>query len=271
MQIKPDMLVAWPTTLDYPAFRIHLKEYRHLFEKIIILWSNHNAYMRFAGKNIKFIEKELSELKVEFQSYREADAQPDKDWANRLYRAGFKKSTSRYVLLTQQDFIVNNKSFYDTVLTDQYSMISHFSNGCNLSNNEFTRFEPDFILIDNSILKQTSMDVSIGVHPIAGIGLDHCGVLSHEIKKICSDIKTLEEFNLFCPKDWEHLSGLTQNYSYVIKNDFSSITQPERFIKYNKDLLKVIKEVNVLPETMQLIINSANFSTLKEVFNESSC
>lgn len=250
-QVKPDLIIAWPIWLDLPGFRIQFKKYSHLFNKIIILWCNGNCHMELAAKIVPFIEKEMAIYNVEYVTYQESDKEKFQDWAARMYSAGYKRVVSEYLLMTQQDFIIHNPVLYETVFTDKYKLVSrHEGDGIQTG----FRCEPDFIYFHMPTFRKTSMNVSIGPHPVTGLALDHCGPLSYELRNLCPDEKSLEELGFVSPRDWEHLRGFTQSYGQLMANQSENILHcRSRFIQYNQDLLNIIQEVKVLPETMSLI------------------
>ena len=238
-QIKPDLAIAWPTTLDYPGFRLQLRQYRDHFAKVIIAFSNHNVFPDIHKWFPSWLEGAMAEDQVEFISWQEVEAYPAQDWAQRLSRCAWQHVTSPYMFWTQQDFLVHNPHLFQEMFDDHYQVVTHKSHYVHSN-----RYEPDCIFINMQLLRQTSMNVATSSR------YDHWGELSLELSKLQPIYKTLEDLGFYTPQDWEHLSGCTSNYAAVMfkaDNNFqgTNFHKHNRFVDYNRTILAELQKNSI--------------------------
>lgn len=251
--IKPDLIVCWPTTLDYPGFRSQLKKYRDCFAKVIIAFSNHHAFPEIHSWFPAWLEQAMVDDNVEFISWEEVQADSSPDWAQRLSNCAWKRVTSPYMFWTQQDFVVHNPTLYEKVFDDQYKLVTHLSDKTEAYRN-ISRCEPDFIFMEMDLLRQTSMDVRPDKKA------DHWGKLSLEVYKLCPEYKILEDFDLETPRDWEHFGGLSSNYGALMLGNTDIFYLRKRFIDYNRELLNSSWNVSVHPYFENIIHQAAELN-----------
>ena len=97
--IQPDLILMWPTHLDYPGFRIQLLRDRKYFNRIIIGWNNCSCDPVAAQEIIPFLEGEMSESKIDFVSQFEVGAYPSPCWVTRNIGACLRRVTSDWILI----------------------------------------------------------------------------------------------------------------------------------------------------------------------------
>lgn len=253
---KPDLFLVQPIHLDYPGFRKQLRKYRDNFAKVVIAWSNHNVLQEYSCWMVDWVQEAMKDDDVEFVPYQEVEKEASQDWGQRLYLAGMKRITSDRLLITQQDFVVRNKKFFDVILNTSSDLVTHFgrsSTSCNLTQ----RCEPDFILVNMDLWRSTSMDIS--ADPTNGY--DHFGKISIELFNASSSLATLEDLGFKSPKDWEHLGGLATNYYQIMIGQENWHSSKENFIKYNKSLLRQKwTDVPMHPKVLKILEKAANIA-----------
>ena len=247
--IKPDLLVVQPIHLDFPGFRYQVSKFRHYFNKVIIAWSQHNLEIDVCD----WVENVSKKDDITFVSWQEVQAHSAPDWGQRVISTSMNYIKSSYVLISQQDFIINNDSFFDLVLNTEADLVTHLGYKNPSTTYLEGRCEPDFILMTMDLWNRTSKNVQADP-PLH----DHWGVWSLEAKSLCKELKTLEDFDLISSRDWKHLQHLCLSYYFLMTDQIGSLPVGFRssFIEYNRFLLTLGIEIE--PQTEILIQKAAN-------------
>jgi hypothetical protein len=202
----PDILVTWPTHLDYPLFRYNMIAYQKYFRSLTIVFSNHHMekdYSNFIRANLSF---------ANFIEYKGDDP----DWRNGTVNAGLNiMPKDGHVLFLEQDFFWNDK-FLDKILEDYHDVI-YF--------NEGNRIHPAFALIKRELVDKTCRDFSAYPNTFG----DHFG-------RFFSDLIlgiNINELGAERDKDYWHMNGLSQEYINY-KND-QPFYNKEDFLCYNNE------------------------------------
>ena len=117
-----DLIITHPTNCDYPLWRDMLKEYRHRFNKVIIVFSESHDNVDF--KN--FVKQVMADDDITFLEPYQVTT--NMDWRNFAVRSGLRESTAEYVWFTEQDFFIR-KGFWKYVergIRDKADVIATF-------------------------------------------------------------------------------------------------------------------------------------------------
>lgn len=207
--MKPDVLITWPSGIDYPLCRLQLTKYRSYFNRIIISYYEH-------GKPdfIPFLKR----------------AHPDWDWVQSPQTSvswretavlkGLEKSEADYVLFTEQDFFWKNENF----LKKTFEAAEKWGT---VGIRQGTRLHPCYLLTRRYILNGTSLDFSArGQHQ------DHFSGVSQDIFSLDS-LADLSNLGLFFGRDWYHFSSMTWNLFRIKDQNCREFHEPENFLIYN--------------------------------------
>lgn len=213
MIIKPDLICAWPTHVDYPLFREYIQTTRSKLHQIVISFTD----MQTALPNYQsFIEEQLKADKVSF-------VQPlpiisGKDWRNEAVKKALEIATGDWVWFVEQDFFPA-EGFWPEVygLAQRTEAFGYYQED---------RLHPCCIFVKRELLDKTSKDFS--AYPDKGY--DHFGKLQHDL-----ELRT----NPGVLHQWtgKHLNGLSQNI-YLLQTGQEPNYNPEEFKEYCKKCLE---------------------------------
>ena len=218
--IKPDVIVSQPDNVDFPPWRAQMAKWRDSFGQILVCIYRTNYRLNLS----RFFEAELPKIGAEVLRSPPLVHSVD-DWRNIAVRLCLPKVTSDRILFLEQDFIFNNERFLPTALESSHKLLGFKERGDRLG-----RFHPAFLLVDTKLVKKTSCN--FGILPEV---LDHFGIFSRELEEQIVG-SYLEDLGLNEFQDWEHLRGLTSNYS-IVMNGGQPNHNPERFRDYNRAAL----------------------------------
>jgi len=207
--VKTDVIVTWPSGVDYPLFRLQMKIYREYFNKVIVCFYPHGfpdfrPFLRVNFSGVEFVESE---------EYREA-------WRETAVNFALNHSTSDHVLFSEQDFFIKDNHFLDTVFNEAQKTDT-------IGITQGTRLHPCFILTKRSLINQTSRDFSV-----KGQDKDHFTKFGEEIRNL-GTYKDLKDLGLYPGVDWYHLSSLTWNLFRIKDNNIREMHSTPDFLTYN--------------------------------------
>lgn len=212
---KPDIIVVYPTHIDFPLFRYQIRKYRNMFDQVIIGFSNHyrpidiREFTRDSMKSddIIFIEQSASGL----------------DWRDSMVNECLNSSTSSRVLFMEQDFIIKSPKFLEDVLSTDQTV--GFREG------NLERLHPAFLLVNRVKINNTTRNFAAKPPE-----WDHFGKFWMDLRDIGEEPILLEDLGLTSPRDWEHLAGLVHNYTLLMQGKYPNY-RVERFAEYNRECL----------------------------------
>lgn len=209
--MNTDLIEVWPKHLDYPLHRQWLKENRHRFKKVIIVFNDMNVpRLDYRG----FVQDSLIKQDVVFLDCLPADSETD--WRSKAVNMALTVSDSEWVFFTEQDF-TPLEGFWDVV--DQASKITSV-----IWVEVGGRPHPCCIFIKRDIIEQTSKNFGV-VRDIS----DHFSVFTKEIR---------DKFPVITiGGGWHHMNGLSQNLRMLQLGEEPNYNPPE-FKQYVKDCLK---------------------------------
>jgi hypothetical protein len=187
-----------------------------MFNRVIISFSNHHCPPDIR----QFIMDNMQEDRVVFV---DSSNQYHEHWYQKGMMSAIACSTSSHILFTEQDFIIKNEGLLETVF--QQDGVVGFKEA------SLSRLHPAFCYIPRDVFEKTTKDFTNN-----SPHWDNFGKITVDLDNQNVPYQTLEELGFSSPGDWEHLAGLTHNYTLLIRNE--PITyQKERFIEFNRQSL----------------------------------
>jgi hypothetical protein len=189
--MKPDLIVCWPKSADYPLFRKNVHEDREKFGKIIIVFTETNI-----GNNYReFVREVMSGDDVTF--LENPPLMPLQDWRDVAIKQALAISSSQWVFFTEQDFFPGTTfwKYVDAYISAGLQVIGV---------KQGDRIHPCCLFMSRHLLDQLNLD--FGAHPPAH---DHFGAIQKQIEGMNKPIGILPSG---C---WKHLNGLSHNMRLV--------------------------------------------------------
>lgn len=235
--IKPDLLVTWHESCDYPIARRFLKRHRDFFGKIIIYFSKHfrnPVYTPFLKESMEDLENILYLDPIEYKYGEE-------DWRDVSTNYMLKHTDSEWISSVEQDFFCRdwNKLLSKT----SEAMKENDLIGWWQENNKY--IHPSYFFIKREMLEKTNKDFS------ARSPHDHFGWIFEDVKRFGGKIKSIQEMGFADFKDSFHLGGVNDNYlNFDVKFKSNSIHREKLFYIYNYWSIKA--DISQSPEFMAL-------------------
>ncbi|RPJ79464.1 MAG: hypothetical protein EHM20_01340 [Alphaproteobacteria bacterium] len=207
---KPDVIITWPSGLDYPLCRWQLREYRSFFKDVFLTFYEHGD-----PSYEEFIAKSHPEFKCLFSPIF------NEQWREAAVCVGLRNSKSDEILFTEQDFFWKSEDFLNRVkeARGKYDIV-----GIKQGN----RLHPCFLQTSRELIDHTSCDFSV-----KGQDKDHFQKFSEEALQIGTFID-LKELGLFEGRDWYHFSSLTWNLLRIKDEDITEMHELPEFLIYNQ-------------------------------------
>lgn len=191
--MKIDLIITHPTNNDYPLWRDQIREYRHKFNKVIIVFHEANDDVSF--KN--FVRQVMIEDDITF--VETPNIMTHLDWRHYAISNALRKSDAEWVWFTEQDFFIR-KGFWKYVergMRDGADVIATYQE---------TRMHPCNIFVKREVLDQITKDFSAKPPEY-----DHFGFIQKQLEKLTKRI------DIFPENTYRHLNGLSHNFN-LIKN-----------------------------------------------------
>jgi molybdopterin-guanine dinucleotide biosynthesis protein A len=207
--IKPDVMMVWPSGVDYPLCRWQLQAYRSFFDKVIISTYDHGMpdfrpFLKQVMKKTTFVDSGID----------------NDSWRERCTLSALGESESEWVLFTEQDFLWKAEHFL-------YKIFAAAKDHDVIGIRQGERLHPCFLLVKKSTLDKTHKDFSVN-----GDGKDHFWNVSQELLKV-GKFKDIRDLGLFEGVDWYHFSSLTWNLFRIKDGDVMDFHEVNEFLVYN--------------------------------------
>jgi hypothetical protein len=209
---KPDLIVIWPDTIDYPLFREWVRNERERFAKVIVVFTATNWPFT---KMPAFIQEAMKHAGISFMP---CDPIEGRDWRDVATRQALGASDSEWVLFTEQDFFPNKNLWEELEKITNVDVIGVMQE---------KRLHPCCLFIKRQALDTTSKNFA--AHPPA---FDHFG-------QIQEDLFWAHKFNriaILDPKLYYHMNGLTHNM-FLLQSGKEITFYPEEFKDYLRKCL----------------------------------
>ena len=203
--MKPDVIVCWPRSCDYPLWRQFIRDNRERFAKVIVVFTEHDGldyreFVRSAMDDVTFLD---------------SPHEPNKDWRDVAVNAALDVSDAEWVWFTEQDFFITQPDEFweDVEESERHAVaigwrepISH-------------RWHPSSLFAKRSAIDET--DRYFGPEPV-----DHFYNFGRQ----------MEAVGPFLPITWrkpyEHLQGISQNHWLIDTGQTEGIFNEPRFRRY---------------------------------------
>lgn len=215
--IKPDLITVNPCHVDYPLFRAAIKDYRDLFNKVILTFQFFNTNTKVYAP---FIQQDLSSYDVTILNLP-LQTRERMDWRDLATNEGLRHSNSSRVLFLEQDFLIKNNNMLSVLFKQEKEVFFGEVHG---------RIHPGFMLLKRETINKTSLDFAVGE------GYDHFGKFTQELQEIGHSFPCLEDFGFNSPDDWQHLNALTYNHTQILSGA-EHLYRPEDFVIYLQQCL----------------------------------
>lgn len=245
--MKPDLLITWHESCDYPIHRMLMKRHRDFFGKIIIYFSKH-----FRGHTYTdFLKSTLSDLgNIQFLDPIEYEY-GIQDWRNISTNYMLKHTDGGWVCSWEGDFFTTD---WDKLLkaveeaSKTYDILGYKGKDHQQEYQEYLKGDyvhPAFFFIRRSLLENTSKDFSAKPSE----GYDHFGKITKDIMEMKIPIWWTQD-NGFEEAQTFHQGGINFNYLEGLKEGFK-FHRPELFYIYNWWSMKA--DIPQSPKFMELM------------------
>lgn len=226
--MKPDIVISWPTHLDYPLWREFIHENRNCFEKVIVILTQMNAGHDYRPWLQGALDKD-GVISVTNDIVEGKD-----DWRNIAVNKGLSLSNAEWVWFTEQDFLPS-KNLWEELQNAPVSDIYYAS--------QDGRMHPCCIFIKRDVLNKTSRDFS--ANPPSH---DHFGQLQKDLMNWDPPLVA----SVINPKLYTHMNGLSQNM-YLLQIGQEPNYEPDKFKEYCQKCLQITLPIH--PEVEALMEN----------------
>lgn len=218
--MKPDVIVTWPTSMDYPWWRWQMKVHREKFDKIFVVFHNQGVpnFKRWLVHNFK--EATFIDM-----------PEPGVCWRHNSINLALQLSKNPWVWFTEMDFFVKEDYFF-------VKMFEEAEKGDGAGFRQGIRYHPACLLVKRKAMDKTDCffdpaylfgdagNVLIEAH------LDHFVFFTWQLDKVAK-IKTLKKIGLKDGEDFYHMEDLTHNYDRVKVGNIDEQHRVKDFLIYN--------------------------------------
>jgi len=218
--MKPDVIVTWPTSMDYPLWRWQMEQHRDKFDKIIIVFHKQGVpdFSEWLRKNVKW-------------AYFIDMPEPGVAWRHNAINIALSLSENPWVWFTEMDFFVK-EDFYFVHMFEQAEQCD----GVALQQGD--RFHPCSTLVKRETIEKTDRffdPAYCWAHAgqvLIRAELDHFSYFTWQLEDV-GKIKTHREIGLIDGLDFYHMEDITHNYDRVKVGDVREVSAVKDFLIYN--------------------------------------
>lgn len=226
--MKPDLIVSWPDSIDYPLWREMIRNDRHRFAKVIVVFTKTNY-----GNDITQFVRESMELD-DIKFIDSPKVENGQDWRDVAVNAALLISHSEWVYFTEQDFFPNELL---------WQQVGHAlsTNAQAMGVLVGSRLHPCCLII-----KRKTLDLLNKTFGIVPDRLDHFGLIQKQMedRKIPTAILN-ENF-------YHHMAGLSHNMRLILDGQEPNHDRAD-FVEYMRKCLNVtvplMREYRILFES----------------------
>jgi hypothetical protein len=223
--IRPDLIVAWPSHLDYPLWREFIHNNRDRFAKVIVILTQMNT-----GNDYRpWLQEQLN--KDGIISITNDQVLASEDWRNVAVNKGLGLSDAEWVWFTEPDFFPQ-VGFWNVI----YAFMWQYR-AAGVKQDQ--RLHPCSLFLKRSLLNE--LDKNFGVTKDR---LDHFGLIQEQLEE-------KKEYVAIIMSDyWTHLNGLSQNM-FLLQIGEQPNYEPEKFKEYCQKSLQISLPIH--PEIKKLM------------------
>lgn len=215
--IRPDIIISWPKSCDYPLWRQYIHDYRAQFNEIIVVFTETNQGYDYRD----FIRKSL--FKDHVFTIECPAVGSGQDWRDVAVHAALLQSyNAPWIWFTEQDFLPK------ATFWEQANLLE--INGAEVIgvNDGGPRLHPCSLLIRRETLNQKTERI-FAVVPDKS---DHFSLIERDLGLNKALIEYID------PIHWSHMNGLSHNFSLITRGEIPNWRKNE-FDEYLKKSLKV--------------------------------
>lgn len=226
--MKPDLLITWHESCDYPIFRATLKKHRDFFGKIIIYLSKHfrePVYADFLKESIRDLGNIVFLDPIEYEYGVE-------DWRHISTTYMLKQSNSEWVCSVEQDWFAKD---WDALLHQTEEAMKAADMVGWMNETAAPYIHPAYWFMKRDLLESLGADFK----PHSEIvGADHFAMMTYKAQEKGAKIVSLQDLGFDCnfreEADAFHLGGVNQNYlDFEQRFETKTIHRAEAFFVYN--------------------------------------
>ncbi|MCG3176834.1 MAG: hypothetical protein MOGMAGMI_01798 [Candidatus Omnitrophica bacterium] len=210
---KPDIIVSWPRNCDYPLWRKFIHENRHLFNEVIIVFTETNQGFDYK----QFVREQMTPDYCLFIENMTVKA--NEDWRDVAVKTALNQSyNSEWIWFTEQDFVITQPDMFWLAIEEAQEKVDV------IYVDDHGRMHPCCIFMKRTTLNQTKRYFGIE----AGI-YDHFGQIQRDIEALQSPKLAIQDY-------YYHFNGLSHNMSLTERGEAPNY-EPIMFKKYLGDCL----------------------------------
>ena len=200
--IRPDVIVCWPRSHDYPIWRRFIRDNRWRFGRVLVAFTEH------PGDDLSGFVRD--NLDAEW-----LDPPVVGDWRDVAVNAALDASDADWVWFTEQDFLIKDpKAFWQSVAVAR-------TQATGFVEPDSGRWHPACLFVRREAIDQTSR--YFGPDPV-----DHFYRFGRELERIT---------RLHPVQGYEHLQGVSQNHALLDRGETAGLWRMDRFRQYLTDCL----------------------------------
>lgn len=200
-----DLFIYQPKGIDFPNFRALMQRYGHLFNNKFLYISEHHTYNMFPDID-DWVSKEY--VKLGFECIKpELEVNIEQDWFAVAIKSMLNHSKAENFLIMHQDFLTKD---FTRVISLAYDELGFKADLVGYERKP-NHIQPAFFACKRDIYERSNKNFT------AGDGLDHCEKLSENILHNGGTIKALEHLGLDNKREYYHVTGVTQTYTYGLE------------------------------------------------------
>lgn len=220
--IKPDVIVTWPRNCDYPLWRQFIRDNRHRFNEIIVVFMETNQ-----GHN--YIDFVMDAMRQDHVLFAQSPAVlGHQDWRDvAIKHALIQSYNADWVWFTEQDFLPIGDTMFEVL------------DAADASGNEWVaafdglRMHPCSLFIKRPLLSKIDKDFSAKPPEY-----DHFGAIQKQLQSITPGIA-------IDPETYTHMNGLSHNMTLASGGEKANYKHC-KFRKYLEKCLEVTVPLNLI-------------------------
>lgn len=207
-----DVIISWPKSMDYPAWRDFIVAHKHYFNRIFIVFTETNKGIDYSD----FVQSSLDDSQFCF-IYPDKVA-PGQDWRDQAVNMALDESKASWVWFTEQDLLITSPSFWPIIRLGllKYDVIG-YKDGA-------TRLHPSNLWVKREWIEKTGRD--FGIVPDK---LDHFARFWTQLRLSGPRIKLLKQQHE--GGHFYHMNGLSHNLT-LIQDGQKPIYKEDEFRDY---------------------------------------
>lgn len=208
--MRPDVIVTWPVTCDYPPWRELIKRERARFNRVHVAWSARSGEVDYR----ELVESDLAGV----ADFYDATERGGRDWRDVAVNLALNNSDADWVWFTEQDLLPHDETL---LLNLERALLVDTPVG----RREDDRWHPSCLLVQREAIERTSR--YFGPEPV-----DHFHTFGRELSKNGDAPLDLVRLGVERDVDYVHLQGLSQNHQLIELGRYDQVFRPDKLAAY---------------------------------------